>query len=168
MINCGFYINPKETKEDFKILKGDGRLVYKEEFFVAPEIQTNIYKGVVPPLYDMTTFNKLEIDIYQNYNNGFRLTDVKKTEKYLILKFEYKDEFIIFKLKHNKNIICQVDCFVEPLPDLFIDNLMNKIENKYFDFRIYREISSANKKRKISLKSFLKSWVNGERSAIYE
>jgi len=163
MTNCTFYVDRNKTNEDLKILKGDGRIIIDDKYFLRPGIETNIYKGNIQPLYDLSALNELQIDIYVKKNNGFFLTDIKKTEKDLELKFEYEDDFIIFKLKLYKNTIIQVE-FCEGLPTLCINELMDKIENKDFDFRIYKEIKFINsKKRKKSLTDAIKSWFNGVR-----
>jgi len=163
MTNCTFFVDRDKTNEDLKILKGDGRIIIDDKYFLRPGIETNIYKGNIQPLYDLSALNELQIDISVKKNNGFFLTDIKKTEKDLELKFEYEDDFIIFKLKLYKNTIIQVE-FCEGLPTLFINELMDKIENKDFDFRIYKEIKFIDsKKRKKSLTGAIKSWINGVR-----
>ena len=164
MTNCTFFVDRDKTNEDLKILKGDGRIIIDDKYFLRPGIETNIYKGNIQPLYDLSALNELQIDIIElKKDNGFFLTDIKKTEKDLELKFEYEDDFIIFKLKLYKNTIIQIDkC--EDLPALFINELMDKIENKDFDFRIYKEIKFIDsKKRKKSLTGAIKSWFNGVR-----
>jgi hypothetical protein len=184
MTNCTFFVDRDKTNEDLKILKGDGRIIIDDKYFLRPGIETNIYKGNIQPLYDLSALNELQIDISVKKNNGFFLTDIKKTEKDLELKFEYEDDFIIFKLKLYKNTIIQIDkcedlpaLFIneykntiilvdncEGLPTLFINELMDKIENKNFDFRIYKEMKFIDsKKRKKSLMGVIKSWINGVR-----
>jgi hypothetical protein len=170
MTNCTFFVDRDKTNEYLKILKGDGRIIIDDKYFLRPEIETNIYKGNIQPLYDLSALNKLQIDISVKKNNGFFLTDIKKTENDFELKFEYKDDFIIFKLKLYKNTIIQIDNTIilvdncEGLPTLFINELMDKIENKNFDFRIYKEMKFIDsKKRKKSLMGVIKSWINGVR-----
>ena len=160
MTNCTFYVDRNKTNEDLKILKGDGRIIIDDKYFLRPGIETNIYKGNIQPLYNLSALNDLQIDIIElKKTNGFILTDIKKTEKDLELKFEYKDDFIIFKLKLYKDTIIHL---WEGLPTLCINELMDKIENKDFDFRIYKEIKVVNsKKRKKSLMGAIKSWFNG-------
>jgi hypothetical protein len=170
MTNCTFFVDRDKTNEDLKILKGDGRIIIDDKYFLRPGIETNIYKGNIQPLYDLSALNELQIDISVKKNNGFFLTDIKKTENDLELKFEYKDDFIIFKLKLYKNTIIQIDNTIilvdncEGLPTLCINELMDKIENKDFDFRIYKEMKFIDsKKRKKSLMGVIKSWINGVR-----
>lgn len=132
IINGNFYIDSKKCD----ILKGDSRFIIKDTYFLAPQIETNIYKNnIVLNKFDCI-FNKLIIKISEN---GFFTGVCKKTNNDLIIKFTYKSEFIIFKLQTRYNIICQREAFTTPLPLLKLSTIENMIKNKYFDFKIYKE-----------------------------
>lgn len=155
ILETKFYINAKETNlNESNILKGDTYIVIEGKELInvfVPKVETNIYKDVVPPLFNISAFNSLKLEIYKYNNNGFKLTKAYKLSEQYILLFEYKKEFIKFKFDIKDNLIVQRNYFKTKSPFFTVkdmDNKISKMKNNYYDFRLYKEISEDKPKKK--------------------
>jgi len=137
-----FYV--EERIKNVNILKGDSRIVIDEKYFLAPNIETNIYKKPIKLLpaglrYPGTgaCLNSFVLDIYECENHKrFILTETGKYYNNISFKFCYNKDFIIFNFKTYDNKICQHECFTTKLPILSINKLEKNIKNKNFYFKL--------------------------------